>query len=78
MTLYYQCDLSQGTGRTRAYIEQRGAIVGKRVEIKDDGFTGLWNVDNVADKGVEISALREEQRKSRNAFASIVPMAGLK
>lgn len=69
--IYFQCELSQGTRRTRGYIEQRGAAVGRLVEIKDDGFDGLWCVDQVADRGVEERALREKQMRDRDPFGSI-------
>lgn len=71
MTMHYQCELSQGTGRTRGYIEQRGAKVGSLVEIKDDGFAGLWRVDAVAETGICEDKMRADQRMNRNAFASI-------
>ena len=66
MTMYFQCTLSQGTGRTSAYIEQRGARVGKLVEILEDKFSGLWEVISVSDRGVSAEYLREKQRKDRN------------
>jgi hypothetical protein len=69
--MYFQCELSQGTRRTRGYIEQRGAVRGRLVEIKDDGFDGLWRVDQVADRGVEERALREKQMRDRDPFGSI-------
>ncbi len=68
---YFQCELSQGTGRTRAYIEERGAILGKDVEIKDEGFEGRWTVIQVADKGIDETVLKEKQSMDRNAFGSI-------
>lgn len=71
MTTYFQCELSQGTGRTRGYIEERGAKVGKLVEIKDQGFDGLWRVDAVAETGLSEEKMRSDQRMNRNAFASI-------
>lgn len=71
MTTYYQCELSQGTGRTRGYIEERGAKVGCLVEIKDAGFDGLWRVDAVADTGISEEKMRADQKMNRNAFASI-------
>lgn len=73
MTRFYQCELSQGTARTKAFIEARGASVGKLVEIKEPGFDGLWHVDTVAEKGIDETVLRAQQRKSRNAFGSILP-----
>jgi hypothetical protein len=66
MSKYFQCDLSQNNSRSRAYIEERGAKVGNLVEVKEDGFTGLWRVDSVANKGIEDAPLKDMQRKSRN------------
>ncbi|QIG71255.1 hypothetical protein EVB32_147 [Rhizobium phage RHph_TM39] len=70
---YFQCDLSQGTGRTTAYIEERGAKVGAFVEVKDENFNGLWRVDQVSDHGVEGEHLRDLQKNNRNIFGSIAP-----
>lgn len=66
MTKYFQCDLSQGTTRTTAYIEERGAIVGKSVEIKEEGFSGRWTVDQVSSMGIDGVALAEKQRRDRH------------
>ena len=66
MTMYFQCALSQGTGRATGYIEQRGAQVGKLLEVKEPGFTGLWRVDSVSSHGVTEEYLREKQRKDRH------------
>ena len=71
MTTYFQCELSQGTGRTRGYIEERGAKQGVMVEIKDAGFHGLWRVDAVADTGLSEEKMRADHAMNRNAFASI-------
>lgn len=70
-TTYYQCDLSQGTTRTHGYIEERAAIPGAQVEIKEPGFDGLWTVEAVSDKGISEEKLKADQRMNRNAFASI-------
>lgn len=67
---YYQCNLSQGSGRTQAYIEERGAIAGARVELK--GVEGLWVVDQVSDIGIDEDRLREKQSMNRNAHPSLV------
>lgn len=66
MTKYFQCDLSQGTTRTTAYIEERGAIVGKSVEIKEEGFDGRWLVEQVASQGIDGVALKDMQRMNRH------------
>jgi hypothetical protein len=69
--MYFQCSLSQGTARTHAYIPERGAILGKLIEIKEDGFSGLWKVEQVANKGMEERALKEKQARDRDPFGSI-------
>lgn len=69
--LYFQCSLSQGSARTQAFIPERGAGVGKLIEIKDDGFTGLWRVDQVPEKGIDEKALRDKQARDRDPFGSI-------
>lgn len=69
--MYFQCSLSQGTARAHAYIPERGAGVGKLIEIKDDCFTGLWKVEQVADRGIDERALREKQARDRDPFGSI-------
>lgn len=72
MSRYHQCDMSQGTTRTRAYIEERGAVVGRLVEITEDGYSGLWRVDSVGQPGIEREELRERQRLNRNSLPSII------
>lgn len=66
---YFQCALSQGATKTQAYIEERGATVGKRVELK--GIDGLWSVDQVADIGIDEDRLREKQSMNRSAHPSL-------
>lgn len=66
---YYQCKLSQGSGRTQAYIEERGAILGALVELK--GIGGLWKVDSVPTVGIEEDRLRDKQAMNRNAHPSL-------
>lgn len=72
MTQYFQCSLSQGETQTHAYIEERGAKVGSRVEIKEQGFDGLWTVTQVSDKGIEDFHLRDLQKMNRNSLGSIL------
>lgn len=69
---YHQCDLANGNARTRAYIAERGAIIGARVELREGGYDdGLWTVTSVGYPGLDEALLSEQQRKSRNAFGSI-------
>jgi len=71
MSKYFQCSLSQGTGRTQAFIEEKGAIVGALVEIKSDEFHGLWRVDAVGDIGVDEEKVKAKQVMNRNAHPSL-------
>jgi hypothetical protein len=51
----------------KTYIEERGAIVGKFVEILDDlGIEGRWEVLNVGDRSVSHEALVEIQKNEKN------------
>lgn len=60
MTTMYQCDLSHGTTRTRAYIEARGAKVGARIRLTDsDDETQYWRVDSVSQTGIDKKYLEE-------------------
>ena len=63
---YFQCELSQGTGRAMAYIEERAAKLGANVSVKDEGFDGLWAVTSVSDKGIDETVLKKMQQDSRN------------
>lgn len=71
MTLLYQCDLSSGSTRTRAYIPAKGAIKGATIKLKDsDDDTRPWVVESVSDKGIEesyLSELKVAYRKQREA-----------
>jgi len=68
--MFYQCDLSQNTGRDRAYIEERGAVVGKVVEIKP-GSGDFWTVTSVADRGMTEADVKKLQDGHHRGFASI-------
>lgn len=71
MTMLYQCDLSSGTTRTRAYIPAKGAIKGATIKFKDsDDDTREWTVESVSDMGIEekyLSELNQAYRKQREA-----------
>ena len=69
--LLYQATLSQGTTRTHGYIPERAAKPGKLVEIKEDGFEGLWHVDSVADRASPKEVVKRYEQMSRGAFGSI-------
>lgn len=64
---FRMCLLRNGTTHTKAYIEERGAGVGKRVELLDvKEPTGLWEVLSVSDKAVDKSVLIDIQHSLRN------------
>ncbi len=54
--LYFQCELGQGTARQVAFIEGRGAHVGKSVELKSDKT--FWDVLSVATPGISLDEIR--------------------
>lgn len=66
---YYQCLLRQGDTRTVGWIEERGAKVGARVELKD--HDGLWHVLAVYQPPRDVGWLREKQRKDRRGLRSV-------
>jgi hypothetical protein len=71
MTTMYQCDLSIGNRKTRAYIEAKGAKVGVQVRLKDtDDDQEFWTVDSVADTGIDeqyLKYINGANRKTRIA-----------
>lgn len=70
--MQYQCRMSEvnGTGRTVGWIPERGAKVGKLVELKDLG-NALWRVDHVGMPGLDDKVLAEKQARDRKSLASI-------
>lgn len=68
--LFLQCDLSQGTGRDVAFIEARGAVVGKQVEIIP-GSGDFWNVDGVSDTVITEDTLKQLRRVHHEGFNSL-------
>ncbi len=65
-TSYRMCDLRNGATHLKTYIEERGAIVGKFVEVLDLDIEGRWEVLNVGDKSVSHEALVEIQKNEKN------------
>lgn len=65
-TLYRQCELQNGTGRTVGYIEERGAKIGARVELVDRD-NALWTVASVGDRPVTKAALRFAEGANKHA-----------
>lgn len=61
--------LKNGDTHMKTYIEERGAVVGKFVEVLDEEFAsieGKWEVISAADKPIAASALLEIQKSERN------------
>lgn len=71
MAKYFQCELIHGDRVMVAWIEDRGARVGARVEIKADADR-LWWVRKVYTPGIEHSALLKKQANDRNSLPSII------
>jgi len=69
---YFQCRFRRGPERTVAWIEERGAKVGARVQLTslDDGEA--WLVESVAKPGLESAALSDLQRLNRKSLSSIM------
>jgi len=54
MTMLYQCDLSSGSSKTRAYIPAKGAKIGSSFKLKDsDDPEKMWTVESVSDIGID-------------------------
>lgn len=71
--MYYQCEFQkltkEGTMKTVAWIEERGAKKGVMVELK--GEEGLWTVTNVTTPGINKEEFEATKDKSRHKFASL-------
>lgn len=71
MKKFYQCHLSTGNSHQIAYIEERGAKVGSKVELGGKGTNDFWNVDSVSDKFLLEHQLKGIQDSYHKGFASI-------
>jgi hypothetical protein len=69
--MMYQCRLRRGTAEVFGWIEERGAKVGAKVELKADD-NNQYDVVEVFQPGMEESKLKEKQDRDRNAFGSLV------
>ncbi|MEP3279149.1 MAG: hypothetical protein ABJN26_25385 [Stappiaceae bacterium] len=71
--LYHQCALSHGDTRTIGWIPERASKVGCKVELKTDGFSGLWDVNKVYGTAVTRAYLekKEAARRDPGNFPSI-------
>jgi hypothetical protein len=65
----YQCLLRQGDRRAVAWIEERGARAGARVEI--NGEDGLWDVAAVYQPARSAAWLHENASRARKGLPSI-------
>ena len=72
MILYYQCRLKRNGATLRAWIEHRGAIAGKTVELKPTGE--LWRVCEVFQPPMEEKMLKEHQLLNRGSLPSVERM----
>lgn len=67
--MLHQCRLRQGSARTVAWIEARGARAGARVEIPELG--GFWQVETVCPLPMTVERWREKQRIDRKGMPDI-------
>lgn len=65
--LHFHCLLQRGTTKTVGWIEQRGAVVGKRVQIVGDD-DGLWDVIEVHGPPRTLTSLKESEKRTRRGF----------
>ena len=66
--LHFHCLLRQKKTHTTGWIEQRGAEVGKRVEL--EGEDGLWDVIEVHGPGRTLASLKEGEKRMRRGMPS--------
>lgn len=73
--MYYWSHLQNGNKHTVGYIEERGAVVGHKVEMIDlDGE--FWTVNSVASKGVTKEFVRNNEKKFK-AFQGSLKGGGI-
>jgi hypothetical protein len=70
MTMMFQCELVQDNKRAVAWIEERGARFGAKIEVPELG--GLWAVIAVYRPGIDKKDLTELRATKRKGFNSIV------
>lgn len=70
--MFYQCDLSQGTGRDKAFIDERGAVVGNTVELGGSGTNDFWRVDNVSFIGLTEDTIKTLQERHHKGWGSLI------
>lgn len=67
---YHQCELHDGSTKTTAWIEARGAKEGALVKFEEDGK--FWTVKKVYKTVLTEKALRQKQTNDRNCLPSLV------
>ena len=76
---WFQCRFRRGAERTVAWIEERGAKTGARVELmtSDDGAheNEPWEVEAVYGAPLQAEALADLQRLNRKSLASLARIA---
>lgn len=72
MKQYYQCRMQNTTRTTTAWIEARGAKVGKVVELLPS--KEKWMVMEVYSHGLPEDVLRQTQQLNRKSLPSVEPM----
>jgi hypothetical protein len=72
MKEYKQCKLRRGTAEVTAWIETRGAHLGKSVELKPTG--DFWEVVEVHEHTLPEDVLREQKLLNRNSLPSVEGM----
>lgn len=70
--LYFQCDLSQNTGRDTAFIEERGAVIDKTVELGGTGTGNFWRVTSVSDRSFTSEEVKAMGDKSQKGWGSLI------
>lgn len=72
MKKYFQCRLQRGDTETTGWIESRGAIAGRTVELLPS--KDLWQVVQVFEPGLAENLLKEHQKLNRGSLPSVQRM----
>jgi hypothetical protein len=73
---YRQCGLAQGNRAVVGWIEERGAILGAKVEVEELG--GLWEVTGVGTTVLDKEKMHEMENRSRESFTALKSYRGNK
>ena len=66
MKYYRQCTFKSGNSTTTAWIEERGAKVGKKVTFKDEDEKRWWEVTAVSDTRMDEQRVKEQEKNAKN------------